>query len=557
MFQTRLAPTRLVPFLSIAACLALFGSSSAAGTFTGTVLPPGGSPAVGAASQGTPADDRLGLAATTGCQPSWLPVDGAPSLNGFVYALQVLDFGSGPELYVAGAFTSAGGVPANGIAKWDGSSWSGISSVISNVRALAVFDDGSGPALYVGGTTGIAKWNGVSWSAFGMGLGGTHTVNALAVYDDGAGPALYVGGDFSSAGTVVTNGIAKWNGTSWSDVGGGLLGGRVFALLTTPGSQPDLYVGGVFQSVGGVAANCIAKWDGTSWSPLGAGVDGGFLGPSVNALVRFQDSDDAHPALYVGGSFNVAGSISTQGIAKWNGTQWSNLGAGVDGDYPVVYALAGFDDGSGSALYAGGWFSLTGVLQAKYIAKWDGTAWRALGAPSQLDGGVGSLAVFDGGDGPALYVGGSFTSTPAGDSYLAKWGCPVPPITALPGCAGNPATLEALASGAPLGAPLPLRITGSAAASGLGQAFFGASGLDAGGCGLLAPGIGELLLALAPAPSLVASGSLAGGVCDVAPLVPTTPALSGVTAYLQGLALDLALASPIEPTNALAVKLGP
>ena len=107
------------------------------------------------------------------------------------------------------------------------------------------------------------------------------------------------------------------------------------------------------------------------------------------------------------------------------------------------------------------------------------------------------------------------------------------------------------------GAALPLRITGSAAASGLGQVDFGASGLDAGGCGLVVPGIGELLLALAPTPKLVAGGVLAGGVCDVAPPVPAAPALIGVTAHLQGIAVDLALASPIEPTNALAVLLGP
>ena len=148
-----------------------------------------------------------------------------------------------------------------------------------------------------------------------------------------------------------------------------------------------------------------------------------------------------------------------------------------------------------------------------------------------------------------------FTVSPAGDSYLAKWGCS--PITSLPGCAGNPATLAALAPSAPLGAPLPLRITGSAAVSGLGVVVYGGPGIDGSGCGLVVPGFGELLLALAPAPKTLTSGVLAGGVCDLSPLVPSIPSLSGVTAYLQGAAVDFVLAQPIELTNALAVKLGP
>jgi hypothetical protein len=45
-----------------------------------------------------------------------------------------------------------GGVTAHGLAKWDGSAWSGLGGVLAgNVGALATYDDGSGTALYVGG----------------------------------------------------------------------------------------------------------------------------------------------------------------------------------------------------------------------------------------------------------------------------------------------------------------------------------------------------------------------------------------------------------------------
>jgi cysteine-rich repeat protein len=53
----------------------------------------------------------------------------------------------GTDLYVGGWFTTAGGVSANHIAKWDGSTWSALGSGAYDVRALAV----GGTDLYVGG----------------------------------------------------------------------------------------------------------------------------------------------------------------------------------------------------------------------------------------------------------------------------------------------------------------------------------------------------------------------------------------------------------------------
>jgi hypothetical protein len=115
----------------------------------------------------------------------------------------VWDDGTGLALYAGGDFTMAGGVPADGIAKWDGMQWSALGSGMRNgsVRTLTVFDDGTGPALYASGefiTPGglpascIAKWDGSQWSALGSGLGSEG--RALMVFDDGSGPALFVGG---------------------------------------------------------------------------------------------------------------------------------------------------------------------------------------------------------------------------------------------------------------------------------------------------------------------------------------------------------------------------
>jgi len=299
-----------------------------------------------------------------------------------------------------------------------------LQGVNSDVDALAVFDDGSGPALFAGGqftTAGfvtanfIARWDGANWSA--VGGGASSSVRALAVYDDGSGPALYAGGDFSVMGGVAVNGIAKWDGTAWSAVGGGVNGYVSELGVFDDGSGPGLYAGGSFTSAGGVSASRIARWNGSSWSALGTGI----AGPStVESMAVFDDG--AGPALYVGGTFLSAGGITANRIARWNGSAWSSLGSGTS---CWVAALAVFDDGAGPALYAGGCFATAGGVAVNYVARWKSGTWSAVAGGMGGGGGlpyVHALAVFDDGAGAALYAAGGFTTAGgAGAARIAKW----------------------------------------------------------------------------------------------------------------------------------------
>ncbi|MFH0983162.1 MAG: hypothetical protein V2A79_16705, partial [Planctomycetota bacterium] len=60
------------------------------------------------------------------CPPAWTPGFGLPGMNDYVWALTVFDDGTGPALYAGGGFTTAGGVSANYIAKWNGTQWSAL-----------------------------------------------------------------------------------------------------------------------------------------------------------------------------------------------------------------------------------------------------------------------------------------------------------------------------------------------------------------------------------------------------------------------------------------------
>ena len=334
-----------------------------------------------------------------GCGPDWTPTSGgAPGVNGGVWASAMHDDGSGPALYVAGFFFNAGGVPAGGLARWDGSAWSAVGNGIgtgaaTNDRVLdmQVFDDGSGngPELYIGGwftevdglpIEYLAKWDGSTWSAVDTGPG--WRVIDLEVYDDGtgSGPALFVGGADSTppAGTPLERGLARWDGTTWSSLPGHSLFSTRDMTTLDLGSGERLYVSG-YLDFGAGSAYRIANWDGTSWELTpGAGSQG------IQTMLGYDDGSG--PALYVGGNFTTFDGLVANGIARWDGTTWTALGSGLmkSGEAPVISDLVGYDDGSGPELFAVGRFDTAGSSPASNVASWDGTQWAAVGSGLNL-----------------------------------------------------------------------------------------------------------------------------------------------------------------------------
>ncbi len=281
------------------------------------------------------------------------------------------------------------------------------------VRALTVYTD-----LVAGGTftsagckpyAHLAGWNGTAWDSVTCGLqsGGLMEVRALTVY---AGN-LVVGGNFTGVGCwpgIPANCIASWNGTTWSALGSGMSGGLpvtiVYALTVYAGK---LIAGGNFHMAGGVTANCIAQWNGNSWSNLAQGMSAFFYLPMVFAL-EVYGSD-----LIAGGMFDTSGTARTNHVARWNGSTWLTMGSGMN-SYVTALKVYGTD------LYAGGGFTQAGGTSANYIAGWNGTTWSALG--SGMSGGwiteVSALTVYGG----ELIAGGVFTHAgPVSVNHIARW----------------------------------------------------------------------------------------------------------------------------------------
>ncbi|MCA3006014.1 MAG: hypothetical protein LW650_14250 [Planctomycetaceae bacterium] len=174
------------------------------------------------------------------------------------------------------------------------------------------------------------------------------------------------------------------------------LGGGAAPVVVMPNG--DLVVGGSFTSAGGSGAVRIARWNGVSWSPPGSGMTGGNE-PSVTALAVLPNGD-----LIAGGVFTTAGGVTVNNIARWNGSAWSAMGSGlVD---VIVQDIVVMPNGD---IIVGGILVPIGGGSRAYVARWSGVSWVQLG-PDVLrqDGGfagVYSLAVLPNGD---LIVGGRF-----------------------------------------------------------------------------------------------------------------------------------------------------
>lgn len=366
------------------------------------------------------------------CSTTWDPDGGGPS----------------PPLFVVGARYS--------LRAWDGSAFLDFGgSPQGLVSSMAVYHG----QLVVGGTfraigsdsvTNLARWDGAHWQTLGTGLlpAGegyypSGSVNALLVHGD----TLYVGGSLVPASTGTWNSLATWDGATLRvgrttqavisslveintlmycttihgvpgvyryDAGAWSLIGRLArsSILTLTSYNGDLVCGGDFTDFFGANTYGIARWNGTDWVPLGAG-----LGPQyceVAALAVYNGK------LIAAGGFNTAGGLPVHNVAQWDGTQWSDMDsgfhlAGLSPDFQHgLKALAPL----GGELVAMGLFDEASGRPARGIAHWNGDTWLAfhpgINAP---------VRAFAASGGSWLYAGGDFVFDWNGASlrHLVGW----------------------------------------------------------------------------------------------------------------------------------------
>lgn len=326
------------------------------------------------------------------------------------------------ELIAGGHFTS----PGAHIARWNGADWQKLDTgTDSDVNALAVYND----ELYAGGffttaggvsASNIARWDGTAWKALGTGLTRIGeqpgaVCNALAVYNG----ELIVAGRFSAADGVSVKSIARWNGSQFAPLGGGIIDGPACFLngpscptvdcLTVFGNE--LIAGGQIDNAGGVLVNRIARWNGSAWNDLGSGVMGGQpLCADGQECANVLSLATHNGALIAGGRFTKAGGVNAPYIASWNGSGWSPLGNIFTSD---THAIGEFN---GNLISEN--FVMDGSTQTEQVLRWTGTAWESFGKPSAI---VLAFTVYNG----ALIAAGDFYSVDTvSASYIASYVSP-------------------------------------------------------------------------------------------------------------------------------------
>lgn len=321
----------------------------------------------------------------------------------------------GDTLYVGGNFTKAGGVTVNLIGRFDGRTWSamgsGLSAQFNSVNDIDAF----GSYVYACDKFGLHRWDGTAWSLVGE-IGGlpVSDLGTWAITVDANGQ-VYMTGSFTTVNGVSANRVARFDGTNWFAMGSGIvqpqpgLGNYYANAMAAIGSQ--VYIAGFIPSIGGVSVNYVARWNGSAWSSMAGGlpnygtpttlaaVDGqlyvgtGAIGPgngpyTANVL-RWTGSSwsvvgndfnldvnaiaGGNGLLYAGGSFTDAGGAPINHIARLSGNSW--VDAGNTSATSFILGMATCSHG----VYAGGVTNLTDEEDLHNLIRFDGTRWRNVG----------------------------------------------------------------------------------------------------------------------------------------------------------------------------------
>ena len=297
-------------------------------------------------------------------------------------AINTLAFDSDDNLYVAGSFTNAPYATGKQyVAKWNGTTWSELSGyamnalagTINNIDVVAT--DAAGNVYAAAGLSpvnsnfGVFKWNGIEWTHIGMNVPYVNnfqgTISAMVI--DKAGN-VYVSGWFTKAHETYY--VAKWNGTSWSEVGTGSnalnANGAIYALALD--ADDNLLAGGFFKNSND--QYYIAKWNGSTWSQVGIGANALNVNTGIITITT-----DLSGNIYAGGNFHDPTTLVGY-IVKWDGTTWSHMGPDYVPTRPLPQSQVNsiITDKVTGDIYAAGQGFLVSEQAYGYVVKWNSGA---------------------------------------------------------------------------------------------------------------------------------------------------------------------------------------
>jgi hypothetical protein len=275
------------------------------------------------------------------------------------------------EIYVGFVGDQISGVPVQGVAKWDGDNWSTVGNPGLFYSPYTIpYLNGSfqkDSLLYcvgffrsAGGDTcnSVAIWDGTKWKGmpFILNINGDIPVLKSITYYKGE---WYVSGNnYTILDGAENDDIARFDGTAWHSVGGGMRGGDSF-IEDMVVYKDELYVCGYFAKNAGNKGNKIMRWDGNQWKEVGGGLCSPF--DIATDMMVYQDK------LYVVGIFNCVGNgLPASDIAVWDGEKWCSLGNSIFDN--KLNCIGNYKD----EIYVGGGFTIINGQPSRYFAKYIG-----------------------------------------------------------------------------------------------------------------------------------------------------------------------------------------
>lgn len=284
------------------------------------------------------------------------------------------------DLYVGGNFTSIGGYVANGIAKWNGNNWSPVDTAEGAID-MVVFNN----KLYF--TSGkLYSWDGLNlveqmyedqgqmFNIIGTDL---HIFNG-ELYVVGTNLKLYkISSNNTSSfinlpyptisSTLVcledfngklylgtNNGVFVNENNTWLNISG--VSSDPLKVVDLEAYGNNLYILGFFDAIGGLSTNNIAKYNGTNWSPvpLPNGAE-----PYTNPLGYWNFGTNhfnvINNELYLAHTLITPTGQLFSPVIKFNGAQWIDFTLNHTSGGGCVHL-------HNSTLFCGGHFNVFGDI---------------------------------------------------------------------------------------------------------------------------------------------------------------------------------------------------
>jgi hypothetical protein len=231
----------------------------------------------------------------------------------------------------------------------------------------------------------VKKWNGTTWTNIGGALSGSSDANSgvnspsLALDNSGNPTVAWDEGYGNNNHNIY---VRRFNGSSWVNVGSGVLSGS--SASSSDANFPSLALDSsgnpvvAWYEYDGTAYNIyVQRFNGSNWVNVGAGVLSG-----SSASVSYAK----YPSLALDSSGNPVvawqewdGSTQNIYVRRFNGSSWVNVGSGVLSAtiYPAYQPSLALDN-SGNPTVA--WTEYTGTVYNIYIQRFNGSLWVNVGS---------------------------------------------------------------------------------------------------------------------------------------------------------------------------------